>query len=102
MKISETGNSITDLISHYKINEEKVNSEPEKQAANSVVLEEKVTLSSAARDIQQAEKAIEKLPDVREEKVRELQDQIETGRYDVNGEKIAEKMLSESLLDIMV
>ncbi|MBE9504928.1 MAG: flagellar biosynthesis anti-sigma factor FlgM [Proteobacteria bacterium] len=102
MKISESGNSITELISQYKINEEKVSSEPEKQAANSVVQEEKVTLSSAARDIQQAEKAVEKLPDVREEKVRELQNQIETGRYDVNGEKIAGKMISESLLDIMV
>ena len=102
MKISETGNSLIELISQYKINEEKVSSEPEKQAANSVVPEEKVSLSSAARDIQQAEKAIEKLPDVREEKVRELQDQIETRKYDVNGEKIAEKMLSESILDVVV
>ena len=101
MKISETGNSITELISQYKINEEKVSSEPEKQAANSVVPEEKVTLSSAARDIQQAEKAIKELPDVREEKVQELKDQIETGNYDVNGEKIAEKMLNQSFMDII-
>ena len=102
MKITETGNSLTELISQYKINEEKVKPEPEKQAADSVVQEEKVSLSSAARDIQQAEKAIEELPDVREEKVRELQDQIETGRYDVSGEKIAGKMLGESILDIVV
>ena len=101
MKVSETGNSITELISQYKINEEKVSSEPEKQVANSVVPEEKVTLSSAARDIQQAEKAIKELPDVREEKVQELKDQIETGTYDVNGEKIAEKMMRESLIDFM-
>lgn len=101
MKVSETGNSMTELISQYKINEEKVSSEPEKQAANSVVPEEKVTLSSAARDIQQAEKAIKELPDVREEKVHELKDQVETGRYDVNGEKVAEKMISESLMDTM-
>lgn len=102
MKVSETGNSITELISQYKINEEKVNSMPEKQATDSVLPEEKVSLSSAARDIQQAEKAIEELPDVREEKVRELRDQIETGRYDVSGEKIAGKMISESILDIVV
>ncbi len=101
MKISETGNSVTDLISQYKINEEKLNSGAEKQATDNVVPEEKVSLSSAARDIQQAEKAIKKLPDVREEKVRELQNQIETGTYDVNGEKIAGKMISESLLDTM-
>jgi negative regulator of flagellin synthesis FlgM len=101
MKISETGNSITELISRYKINEENVNSKPDKQAAD-VVPEETVSLSSEARDIQQAEKAIEELPDVREEKVRELQDQIETGKYDVGGEKIAGKMIGESILDVVV
>ena len=102
MKVSESGNSITELISQYKINEEKVSSEPEKRAADSVVLEEKVTLSSAARDIQQVEKAIKELPDVREEKVHELKDRIETGKYDVNGGKIADKMLNQSILDIVV
>ena len=101
MKIAETGNSLTELISQYKINEKKEGSEAEKQATNSVVPEDKVSLSSTARDIQRAEKAIEKLPDVREEKVRELKDRIEAGKYDVNGEKIAGKMLNESLLDIM-
>jgi len=101
MKISDAGNSATELISQYKINEEKADSRNEKQAANSVVPEDKVSLSSMARDIQRAEKIIEKLPDVREEKVRELKDQIEAGKYDVNGEKIAGKMLNESILDIM-
>ncbi len=98
MNITETGNSLTKLISQYKTNEKKVNSEPEKQPADSVVQEEKVSLSSAARDIQQAEKAIEELPDVREEKIRDLQEQIETGKYDVSGEKIAGKMISESIM----
>jgi len=101
MKIFETGKPVSELISQYKINEEKVSSETEKQATNSVVPEDKVNLSSTARDIQRAEKTIKKLPDVREEKVRELKDRIEAGKYDVNGEKIAGKMLNESLLDIM-
>jgi len=101
MKITETENSLTELISQYKTNEKKVSSEAEKQAADSVVQEDKVSLSSTARDIQQAKKAVEELPDVREEKVRELKDRIEAGKYDVNGEKIAGKMLNESLLDII-
>jgi len=101
MKITETGNSLTELISQYKVNEKKASSEHEKQAANGVPQEDKVSLSSTARDIQQVEKTIEQLPDVREEKVRELKDQIETGKYNVNGEKIAGKMLSESLLDVV-
>ncbi len=102
MKITENGNSMTELISQYKINENKVVPEPEKQAANSVAQEERVSLSSAARDIQRAEKAIKELPEIREEKVRDLQDQIETGRYEVSGEKIAGKMISESVLDVVV
>ncbi|MDI6687670.1 MAG: flagellar biosynthesis anti-sigma factor FlgM [Desulfobacterales bacterium] len=101
MKISEAENSLIELISRYNINKENVNSKPEKQATG-VVLEEKVSLSSMARDIQQAAKAIEELPEIREEKVRELQEQIETGRYNVSGEKIAEKMISESILDVVV
>lgn len=101
MKISETGNHITDFVSQYKINEEKSNSEPEKQVADNLIPEEKVSLSSAARDIHQARKVVEKLPDVREEKIQELKDQVKSGKYDMNGEKIAEKMVSESLLDIM-
>ena len=101
MKITETGNSLTELISQYKINEKKAGSEDDKQAADSAVQEDKASLSSTARDIQQAEKAIEQLPDVREEKVQELKDQIEAGKYNVNGEKIAGKMLSESLLDVI-
>ncbi|MEA3486365.1 MAG: flagellar biosynthesis anti-sigma factor FlgM [Thermodesulfobacteriota bacterium] len=101
MKVTETGNSLTELISQYKINEKKASSGDDKQAADSVVQEDKVSLSSTARDIQQAEKAIEQLPDVREEKIQELKDQIEAGKYNVNGEKIAGKMLSESLLDVI-
>jgi len=101
MKISETGNPASELISRYKINEDKANSESENQVANSMVPEEKVSLSFAAKDIQHAGTAIEKLPDVREEKVQALKDQIETGQYNVSGEKIAEKMMSESLVDIV-
>lgn len=101
MKISETRNSAAELVSQYKINDKKVGTDPEKQAAGGVVAEEKVSLSSAARDFQKAQKAIEALPDVREERVQELKDQIQKERYDVNGEKIAEKMVSDSLLDIM-
>ncbi|MBW2673671.1 MAG: flagellar biosynthesis anti-sigma factor FlgM [Deltaproteobacteria bacterium] len=102
MKISETRSSVAELVSQNQINDKKVGTGPEKQAASGVDTEEKVSLSSMAKDFQKAQKAIGELPDVREEKVQELKDQIQSERYDVNGEKIAEKMLSESLLDVIV
>jgi len=45
--------------------------------------------------------AVSQLPDVREDKIRELTDKLAKGTYDVKGEKIAEKMVSESLLNIL-
>lgn len=97
MKISEIN---SEIIKQYKINE-KLNSGSKKRINENVVLEEKVSLSSISRDIKLAKKVIEELPDAREEKVRGLRDQIEQGTYDVSGEKIAESILREHLLDIM-
>jgi negative regulator of flagellin synthesis FlgM len=97
MKISEINN---EFIKQYKINEQP-NSVPKNQINDSVVLEEKVSISSISKDIKLAQKAIAELPDVREEKVRELKEQIEKGTYIVSGEKIAEKIFSDFSFDIM-
>jgi negative regulator of flagellin synthesis FlgM len=56
--------------------------------------------STKAIDIKQLRDAINRLPDIREDKVRELKDKVERGIYDVDGQKIAEKMMVDSLLDI--
>lgn len=97
MKISEINN---EFIKQYKINE-RLNSESKKPINENVVLEEKVSISSISRDVKLAKKAIEELPDVREEKVRELKDQIEQGTYNVSGEKIAEKMSGDLSFNII-
>jgi len=39
--------------------------------------------------------AINQLPDVREAKVRDIRRRIETGVYDVDSRKVAEKILGE-------
>ena len=58
-----------------------------------------VALSNAAKDIQEAQKQLEAIPDVREDKVAQLKEQIENGTYEINEEKIADKMLKDALLD---
>ncbi|MEQ8216429.1 MAG: flagellar biosynthesis anti-sigma factor FlgM [Smithellaceae bacterium] len=37
---------------------------------------------------------------MREEKIQEIKKQIENGEYNVSGEKIAEKMVGESIVDL--
>ena len=58
-----------------------------------------VALSSAAKDIQEAQKQLEAIPDVREDKVAQLKEQIENGTYEIDAEKIADKMLKDALLN---
>jgi len=100
MKVSGIRNPVSEIIQQYQTNGQ-TNSEPDKQAGVNALQEEKVSLSTKGRDIQQARKALDNLPDLRTEKVEDLRNRIEQGTYHVNGEDIAEKMIGESLIDII-
>ena len=99
MKISKVDDAALQALQQYQ-KVDKVQNESNQKVNGSAAPEEKVNLSTKARDIQQLQNAVNRLPDVREEKVRDLKDQVDKGTYAVNGQKIAEKMVSESLLDI--
>jgi len=64
-----------------------------------VSTEDSVVLSPKAKEIQQARKLLEEVPDIREEKVARLKEQIENGTYEIDAKKIAAKMIRESLLN---
>jgi negative regulator of flagellin synthesis FlgM len=99
MKISKVDDAALQAVQQYqKIN--KVQSDSSQKVGGNAAPEEKVNLSAKARDIQQLRDAVNRLPDVREDKVRELKEQVDKGTYTVDGQKVAEKMVSESLLDI--
>jgi negative regulator of flagellin synthesis FlgM len=103
MKISKVDDASLQMIQQYQKADkaDKVEDRAsEKAAAANLVPEEKVNLSTTAKDVQNLSSAISKLPDVREEKVQALKDQIEKGTYKVDAGKTAEKMVGESLLDI--
>lgn len=61
--------------------------------------EDRVFLSSMAKDIQMAKSQLEAIPDVRIEKVTEIKNQISQGTYSVSSEKIAHHLMGESLLN---
>ncbi len=62
---------------------------------------ETVVLSERAKDIQKAKEIALNTPDVRTEKVAELKDQIEKGKYRVDSKDIAEKMLKDIVNESM-
>jgi negative regulator of flagellin synthesis FlgM len=62
---------------------------------------ESVHISERALQLQQAQKELDKIPDVRIEKVNEIKEQIATGTYEINSRKIAEKIMYESLVSLI-
>jgi negative regulator of flagellin synthesis FlgM len=102
MKISKVDDATLQMIQQYQKTEKVEDRAPEKAAsASNLVPEEKVNLSTTAKDVQNLKNAISKLPDVREEKVQALKDRIEKGTYRVDADKVADKMVGESLIDLL-
>ena len=67
------------------------------QAKESATKTDTVVISDAAKRIQEARAQLDKLPDVREDKVAELRSQIQNGTYQADAEKTAGKLLKEHL-----
>ena len=74
----------------------------EAKPANAAVAKgDQVELSAKARELQAARDAIQKMDDVDHEKVARVKAQIKAGTYKVDADKIAGKMIDESLLKEM-
>ncbi|MBN1380248.1 MAG: flagellar biosynthesis anti-sigma factor FlgM [Deltaproteobacteria bacterium] len=100
--ISKIKDATSQVIQQYQ-KSDAVKKENETQLPGmSSTWDEKVDLSAKAKDIQQIKQVIDQTPDVRADKVRELKQKVENGSYQVDSEKIAEKIVTESLIDIIV
>jgi negative regulator of flagellin synthesis FlgM len=58
-----------------------------------------VVISETAKRIQEARFQIESIPDTNSEKVAEIKRSIQDGTYKIDPDKIADKMIRESLLN---
>jgi len=99
MKITDNNSSLN--IRNYvnNVQDKKKLSGLAKPGSSQAAKEDKVVLSPKAKEVQEATKLIKELPDIREEKVAKLKEQVDQGTYRVDGKKIAFKMLKESILD---
>lgn len=69
------------------------------QAANQQAKADTVELSDSAKKVQEATRQLETIPDVREDKVARLKEEIDNGTYEVDADKLASKMLKDSLFN---
>ena len=97
------GNSFGKIDGYVKqVNKEKTTSGAvsDDQSSNKILPSgDSIELSPEAKVMQEAIRVLETLPDVREEKVAQIREQIAEGSYQVDGKKIAEKMIKESVIN---
>lgn len=57
-----------------------------------------LSISDKAKDYQVAIKYLKEVPDIREDKVKKMANKLQSGNYDIKGNKIAEKII-QSVFD---
>ena len=86
-------------INAYVIQDKNKIGTPDNTPENSAKKADTVLISDAAKRVQDARDQLNHIPDVREEKVSDLRNQIQNGTYQIDADKIAGKMIKEGLLN---
>ena len=99
MKILNNIPKILDTYNKNKIsNKQKVldlkDTKSKEISNDNAIQKDAVSISSDAKYLNIALKALKNTPDIREDKVKELTEKIESGTYHIDSRKIAEKILN--------
>ena len=60
---------------------------------------DQVHLSPRAKEYQKARQALSALPDLDTEKIQKTQDRIHSGRYQIDADKLADRMIRDALVN---
>lgn len=96
-----SSSQIQSLIAQYSKPNQKIANKNEVKNVQQKCLD-KLNVSNDAQAYLIARQAINNVPDVREQKVAELENRVKSGTYEVKDEDIAEKMLGRTLVDKLV
>ena len=90
MKINN--NNISKMLSAY--NKQSLNTSKLKENESTrLKRKDEINISDEAKEIQSLMKKLKDMPEVRQEKINEIKEKINSGNYEIDPEKIAEKML---------
>ncbi|ABR46950.1 Anti-sigma-28 factor, FlgM family protein [Alkaliphilus metalliredigens QYMF] len=94
MKIHSNPNVIQAMKVYNKTATEKI------QKGQSVHQpKDEIEISTKGKEFQVALKAFNALPEIREEKVKLVKEQMEQGSYSVSGKEVADKMIDGLMID---
>ncbi len=86
-------NNISQINQVQKVMKAYGNNKTEK-VQKAALKEDQIDISQKGKDFQIAMEAYKNLPEVREEKINELREQINSGTYKVDKEKLAKAMVN--------
>lgn len=89
MKISNNNNINKVMKAYQKTNKKEVS---ENTRLNK---KDQFTISEEAKDIQKALKVAKESPDIRKEKVEKIKAKYDSGNYNIDPKKVAEKMIED-------
>jgi len=93
-----SGKQIQDVLKVYT-EQNKTAKSAKAPKTGPVQQKDEVVLSSKAQEFSQIYQAIKAMPEVREERVKELADKINAGNYRVDAKDVAEKMIGRIMAD---
>lgn len=96
-----SGKQVQSVMKAYT-DQNKVSKSQKAQGTSPVSQKDEVILSSQAQEVGQLYQAIRALPEVREDKVREISEKIAQGTYDVDAQAVAEKMMGRIIADRLI
>lgn len=100
MKISDLKNDqIVQFISQGNKSAPAEKMQGPREEGKAGVAGDRVEISPQSRDLQRVRQVLAQTPDVRAEKVAALKKAVAEGRYHVNAEEIATKMVREILVE---
>lgn len=83
-----------------KIEQKRVSDEQQVEGKDRSEQDTVVNLSHASKEVQRIKEIISSEPDVREDKVSALKEGIESGRYSIDHERVADKLVDAFLDEI--
>jgi flagellar biosynthesis anti-sigma factor FlgM len=97
MKILNDNNNINIASYGNTIGKAPRNEHKGDSKATSTLNEEKVAISNQAKEFNEVSSAMKLVPEIREEKIALIQEQIANGTYQIDHKKIAEKIILDVL-----
>ena len=88
-------------LSNAASNTEYTNKSPKEAEVKQKVQDAVVHISQASKDAKLAEEVISRAPEIRTDRVAEIQKSIESGTYVIDHEKVADKLIENHLEEIL-